>query len=273
MRLIHLSDLHFGAVDPGLPGNLRTAIIAAKADLLVVSGDLTQRGRKAEFQQAKEFLDSLPLPKLVVPGNHDVQGSWNFWERFTTPFRNYQNIIHADMEPVWSEPGLIVSGANSARPVGWNLDWSRGRLSGRQVARMAKQYELANTADLRVFVVHHPPAAPPGGTERHLIGRLKEFTAFVNEAGVDLVLSGHFHMSYAQTLPLPGAPHTRSCVFSSVSTATSHRLKGEPNGFHLIDGNHRQLTIRDWAWTGMVYAERRAWEFKADSVTRNWRRL
>jgi 3',5'-cyclic AMP phosphodiesterase CpdA len=271
MRLIHISDLHFGAVDPGLPDNLRTAIIAAKADLLVVSGDLTQRGLKREFRQAREFLDSLPLPRLVVPGNHDVQGSWNFWERFLSPFRNYRNLIHTDLEPVWSEPGLIVTGANSARPAGWNLDWSRGRLSRRQVARMAGQYAVADAGDLRVMVVHHPPAAPPDGTARHLLGRLKQFTGAVNEAGVDLVLSGHFHMSYAQALPLPGGRIARSCVLSSVSTATSHRLKGETNGFHLIEGNQSHLTVRDWAWTGNVYAERRAWEFEADPVTRDWR--
>lgn len=273
MRLIHLSDLHFGAVDPGMPDKLRTAITAAKGDLLVVSGDLTQRGRKAEFRQAREFLDSLPMPRLVVPGNHDVQGSWNFWERFLTPFRNYRNIIHVETEPVWSEPGLIVSGANSARPAGWNLDWSRGRLSRRQVARMAGLYGMVDVGDLRVLVVHHPPAAPPGGTARHLLGGLKEFTGAVNEAGVDLVLSGHFHMSYAQALPLPGGQCKRSCVLSSVSTAISHRLKGEPNGFHLIDGNQRHLAIRDLAWTGSAYAERRAWKFQADPGTRDWQIL
>lgn len=271
MRLIHISDLHFGAVDPGLPNNLRTAIIAAKADLLVVSGDLTQRGRKTEFQQAKEFLDSLPIPQLVVPGNHDVQGSWNFWERFLTPFGNYRNIINTNLEPVWSTSGLIVNGANSARPAGWNLDWSRGRLSRRQVARMASLFGKADADDLRVLVVHHPPAAPPDGTARHLLGGLKEFTGAVNEADVDLVLSGHFHMSYAQALPLQGAQIARSCVLSSVSTATSHRLKGEPNGFHLIDGNRCHLTVRDWAWTGDIYAERRTWDFEADPVTRDWR--
>ncbi len=273
MRLIHISDLHFGAVDPGLPDNLRTAIVAAEADLLVVSGDLTQRGLKREFRQAREFLDSLPLPRLVVPGNHDVQGSWKFWERFLTPFRTYRNFTHADTEPVWSKPGLIVAGANSARPVGWNFDWSRGRLSRRQMARMAGLFGMADAGDLRVLVVHHPPAAPPDGTARHLLGRLKEFTGAVNEAGVDLVLSGHFHMSYAQALPLPGGRHARFCVFSSVSTATSHRLKGEPNGFHLIDGNQSHLAIRDWAWTGTVCGERRAWGFEGDPGTRDWRLL
>ena len=108
------------------------------------------------------------------------------------------------------------------------------------------------------------------GLHGTLLGRLAEFTGAVNEAGVDLVLSGHFHMSYAQALHLPGGHLSRSCVLSSVSTATSHRLKGEPNGFHLIDGNARQLTIQDWAWTGTTYAERRSWDFEADPASRDW---
>lgn len=98
----------------------------------------------------------------------------------------------------------MVTGANSARPADWNLDWSRGRLSRCQMVRVAGQHAMADSCDLRVLVVHHPPASPP-------------------------------------------------------------------NGFHLIDGNQRRLTIRDWPWTGSVYAERRVWEFEADPVTRDWR--
>ena len=105
-------------------------------------------------------------------------------------------------------------GANSARPAGWYLDWSRGRLSRRQLARLAKSYTPAKPDELRVLVVHHPPAAPPGGTARHLIGRLQEFSDAVNRIGVDLVLSGHFHMSYAQALPLQGGSAPRAlCSF------------------------------------------------------------
>jgi hypothetical protein len=92
----------------------------------------------------------------------------------------------------------------------------------------------------------------------------------VNRAGIDLVLSGHFHMSYAQTLHLRAAPAPRACVFSSVSTATSHRLKGEPNGFHIIDGDARELCIEDWAWNGTTYARRREWKFRSENTTRDW---
>ncbi len=273
MRLVHISDLHFGAVHEGMEDHLRTAILKATPALVVVSGDLTMRGRREEFHEAKGFLDSIPLPQLVVPGNHDVQGSWRFWERFSTPFGNYRNTISTNLEPVWRSPGIIVAGMNSARPAGWHADWSRGQLSRRQMARLNTLYGGVDPEALRVLVVHHPPAAPPHGTARHLIGRLREFTDAVKEAGVDLVLSGHFHISYARALPLPGGMGPASCVLSSVSTATSHRLKGEPNGFHVIEGDAQGLVIEDWAWTGGSYEKRRAWEFASDSATRDWRRL
>lgn len=247
--------------------------MALQPDLVVVSGDLTQRGRTLEFEQAREFLDSIPLPRLVVPGNHDVQGTWKFWERFLTPFQNYRRIVDTDLEPVFRTERMVAAGANSARPVGWNLDWSRGRLSRQQMGRIMCLYERADQDSLRVLVVHHPPAAPPRGTPRHLLGGLREFTGAVNQAGVDLVLSGHFHMSYAQALALPGGRTSRSCVLSSVSTATSHRLKGEPNGFHYIDGDAHRLTIQDWAWTGGSYAAKRLWIFESDPSTRDWRLL
>jgi 3',5'-cyclic AMP phosphodiesterase CpdA len=139
MRLIHISDLHFGAEDRRLPQRLRAAIINAAPDMVALSGDLTQRGLTSEFHEAKTFLDSIPLPSLVVPGNHDVQGTWKFWERFLTPWNNYRRIISQDLEPVWQQPGALVIGVNSARPAGWYLDWSRGKLSSVQGAAIVKQ--------------------------------------------------------------------------------------------------------------------------------------
>ncbi len=272
MRLVHLSDLHFGAVEPGLPAALRATIMDAGPDLVAVSGDLTMRGLKREFQEAKAFLDSIPLPQIVVPGNHDVQGAWRFWERFLCPWKNYQSIVGPDLQPVWRAPGIHVLGANSARPAGWYLDWSRGRVSRRQMASLASSFGAPDKNALQVLVVHHPPAAPPGGTPRHLIGRLQEFSSAVNRAGVDLVLSGHFHISYAQALALKAGPVTRSCILSSVSTATSHRRKGEPNGFHLIEGDAREVMIQDWAWNGAQYLQSRTWTFQS-SPERDWKML
>jgi hypothetical protein len=97
MRLIHISDLHFGAEDPRLPQRLRAAIIQAAPDMVALSGDLTQSGLKPEFEEAKAFLDSFTFPLLVVPGNHDVQGTWKFWERFLTPWKMNHACIRARM--------------------------------------------------------------------------------------------------------------------------------------------------------------------------------
>lgn len=270
MRLVHLSDLHFGAVDPVLPEALRTAVLQAEPEVMIVSGDLTQRGRAREFVEARAFLDSIPLPQLVVPGNHDVPRWWVVWERFRRPWRHFRRLVQEDLEPVWSQPGLFVMGTNSARTAGWHLDWSRGRLSHHQMARLVKLGQAADADALRVLVVHHPPAAPPQGTRRHLIGRQREFSQAVNLAGVDLVLAGHFHISYAQTLRLSGGSAARNCVLSAVSTAISHRLKGEPNGFHVIEGDARQLTVQACGWNGTGYTPGKKWHFHRAPDKRDW---
>lgn len=263
MRLLHLSDLHFGAVTADLPARLTEAVIQAAPELVVVSGDLTQRGRAKEFSEARAFLDSLPFPQVVVPGNHDVPRWWVVWERFRRPWRRFRRLVQEDLEPVWSSPDTFVIGTNSARVAGWHPDWSRGRLSHRQMARMVHLAQESDPGSLRVLVVHHPPAAPPTGTHRHLIGRQREFSQSVNLAGVDLVLAGHFHVSYARLLPLSGGHAARSCVLSAVSTALSHRLKGEPNGFHLIEGNAAELHVQSWAWNEKNYAPHADWRFLA----------
>jgi len=273
MRLVHLSDLHFGAVDPLLPGLLQRAVMQAAPDVLVVSGDLTQHGRSHEFREAKAFLDSIPLPQLVVPGNHDVPLWWVIWERFRRPWQRYRRLVHHELEPFWSSPGLWIIGVNSARVMGWHPDWSRGRLSHSQMARLIRKGQAADADALRVLVVHHPPAAPPQGIRRQLIGRRREFSAAVNQAGIDLVLAGHFHISYAQALPLSGGHAERSCVLSAVSTATSHRLKGEPNGFHVIEGDAHAMSIQAWTWDGSAYSAGRTWRFQSDLGNRHWQEL
>jgi hypothetical protein len=149
---------------------------------------------------------------------------------------------------------------NSARPGGWYLDWSRGRVSAGQLIRLRKKYRQAPADALRILVVHHPPAAPPQGTRRHLIDKRPALFGALNEAGVDLVLSGHFHMSYAVGMQLPGA-YPRQCVLSVTSTATSHRLKGEPNGFHVIEGDRSALRIAARNWDGTAYTEAHSWTF------------
>ena len=105
--LVHLSDLHFGRVDAELLDPLVAAVAAATPALVVVSGDLTQRAREREFEEARDFLDRLPAPRLVVPGNHDVP-LYRVWERFLSPLGKYRRIIEPDLEPSFVDGEISV---------------------------------------------------------------------------------------------------------------------------------------------------------------------
>lgn len=265
--LVHISDLHFGAEEPGLPEALRQAVAAEKADLLVASGDFSQHGTRRELREARAFLDSLPSPRLVVPGNHDIPHGLRLWARFAHPFADYRAEISPETEPVWQTEALLVAGVNSVRPGGWYLDWSRGDVALRQMARLARLFAAAPEGALRVMVAHHPTAAPPGGTHRHLLEHSRHFFRELGRLPVDLILSGHFHQSYVVPVRLPpseGRPR-RSVVLSVASTAISFRRQGEPNGYHVIEAAPDRIVVRARTWDGETFAPSRGWTFLRDA--------
>jgi len=107
--LVHLSDLHFGRIDPSLVEPLRRAVTDAQPDLTVISGDFTQRARRSQFAAAREFLDSLKIKTLVVPGNHDIP-LFDVVERFAAPLTRYRQFISAELEPEYEDDEMIVVG-------------------------------------------------------------------------------------------------------------------------------------------------------------------
>src|SRR5688500_13517011 len=122
--LVHLSDLHFGRIDPAVVAPLAEAVRAARPDLIAVSGDFTQRARRTEFEAARAFLDALEPPKLLVPGNHDVP-LWNVAARFLTPLTRYRHYITPELEPEHEDEEMIALGINTARA----LAWGEGRIN------------------------------------------------------------------------------------------------------------------------------------------------
>lgn len=268
MRLVHLSDLHFGALAEARPVALHAAVLKAQPDHVIVSGDLAQRGTSAQLKEAATFLRTLPFPVFIVPGNHDMPGPARLYTRFFHPWRRYRSLVNQDIEPSFISSEIAIIGLNSARTGGFYLDWSRGRLSPSQMRRVIDHCAKAPQSALRVLVVHHPPAAPPQGTKRHLLDRREALFRALNTAGVDLILSGHFHLSYAVPLTLPGAL-PRHCILSVTASATSHRPKGEPNGFHVIDATSQAMTIQAHTWAGASYEPARQWRFER-AENRDW---
>jgi 3',5'-cyclic AMP phosphodiesterase CpdA len=271
MRIVHLSDLHLGAISPGLPEALIASVAAVAPDMTVISGDLTQRGRRSEYLLARELMSKLPAPLFVVPGNHDMPHGLRLWSRFRNTFSAYQTLIQRELEPLWMDASVVIAGLNSAVPGGWYLDWDRGRICAHQLIELRRKLAGVPHDALRVLVIHHPPASPPGGTKRHLLDNRTALFGALNEIGIDLVLSGHFHLSYAMAVPLPG-PTSRSCVLSVTSTATSTRLKGEPNGFHVIETSSKSLTVHAHTWGDAGYSRLCSWCFRCTSG-RDWRKV
>ncbi|MGV3525484.1 MAG: metallophosphoesterase family protein [Candidatus Sericytochromatia bacterium] len=245
-RLIHLSDLHFGTVTPVMSERLLTQLHELKPDLVVISGDLTQRARSDEFRAARDFIRELPQPHLVVPGNHDL-AAFRLHERLAYPWQKWKKYISRQLEPVVREPGFVAVGLNTARRVSLHLDWSRGRINDTQLNWVDHQLRSATPEQVRVLVTHHPFLLSDMAHGRGLIGRFDMAWPRLQKAGVDLVLSGHLHLAYAKAL--------KGMIVAQAGSGLSHRLKGEANSFNLIEARRDLIAITQMAWAGDHFSE------------------
>lgn len=246
--IAHISDLHFGAEDPAVVVGLAADIGRAPPDLVVVSGDLTQRARHAEYAAAARFLAALPAPVLAVPGNHDVT-PYNLIERFTDPWRRWRAHMAADTAPDWQDGHVLVMGLNTARRGGLYLNWARGGASDGRLRALARRAAAAPPGLFRIVVAHHPFAAPALAPAARLAGNAGAALACFTRLGVRMVLTGHLH--------LPETAATTACGIRLVQapTATSHRLRGAPNAYHRITVAEGAAHITTRVWTGVAWAD------------------
>ncbi|MDX2152181.1 MAG: metallophosphoesterase [Bryobacteraceae bacterium] len=223
--IVHLSDLHFGRVDAHVGPALVNAIRAARPDLIAISGDFTQHGRRHEFVEAREFVRALPGRVLAVPGNHDM-AFMNPFRRFTERLSMYRRYIAEDTEPSFVDGEIAVCGLNTAR-----VELFRGgRVSRRQVEKLERFMAEAAPGLTRVLVTHHPFDLPERFAARELIGR-DVFARVVRV--VDLMLAGHMHVAHAGPTAERHKVAGQSAVFVQAGTM-SRRLRGEGNSFQLI---------------------------------------
>jgi len=246
MRTIaHLSDLHFGRLDRAIPPALIAAIDAAEPDVVVLSGDLTQRARRREFDDAREFLDDLPSPQIVVPGNHDVP-LYNVVARTLTPLARYRRTISDDLEPFYADDEIAVAGVNTAR----SLTLTSGRINRRQVERACARLAECGPGVTRIVVTHHPFDVPDPRDARGVLGRAGMAMAEFAVHGVDIILSGHLHLGgVSQSATRYKAPG-RSPLLIQAGSATSTRLRGGVNSFNLVRIDRARVSIERPDWSG-----------------------
>ena len=168
--IAHVSDLHFGTVVPSIAEGLVADLQTLQPSLVVISGDLTQRARRGQFAEARAFLQRLPQPQLVVPGNHDIP-FFDVTRRFLSPLTRYREFISEEVNPVHADDELFVVGLNTAR----SFTWQSGRISEEQVCLLKETLQRAGSRT-KVLVTHHPFIPPPYGAGIETPGMLNRRT-------------------------------------------------------------------------------------------------
>ena len=246
--LVHLSDLHFGRVDHRLLSPLAERVRAVHPHLVVVSGDLTQRAKAAQFRDARRFLDTLPRPQLVVPGNHDVP-LYNVFQRFLQPLLKYRRYISPELEPEFVDAEIAVVGVNTAR----SAVFKGGRINALQIDRV-RQRLCDLTEPVKIVVTHHPFDLPEGHDARQLVGRARQAMAMFASCGADILLAGHLHASHTGDTAARYKIDNFAALVVQAGTATSVRVRGEANSFNVLRVERPRVRIERYEWNGADFS-------------------
>lgn len=249
-RIAHLSDIHFGANDPTIVAATIDWLKERQPDLVIISGDLTQRARERQFRDAAAYLQALRqngLRLLVIPGNHDVP-LYDVIRRFASPLGRYKRHISADLCPWVETDEAAILGINTAR----SLTIKDGRINTDQMQLVRQRFNGVAPDKTRILVTHHPLFKLPIGQGNELseaVGRHQDALQAINDAGIHLTLAGHFHRTYAEAARKMVAEAGPTLVIQA-GTATSTRLRNqEPQSFnwlHVERGNRMELQVIVW---------------------------
>ena len=250
-RILHLSDLHFGA--PYVPdvGNAVLQLAPTlSADAVVISGDLTERAQRDQFRAAADFLSTLPdIPQLCVPGNHDVP-LYRIGERFLAPHSLYREFISDALNPVLELKNAVIIGLDSTAP---RRTISNGRIHQWQLDIAEEIFADAPLGAARIVVAHHHFAPAPDTLYDRTMPKAKRAIMRFVEDDVDMILGGHLHRAYiGNTLDVyPGIHRERGIVVVQSGTTTSRRGRGrerEKNSLNVIDIDSARMTITHYLY-------------------------
>ena len=259
--LLQISDPHFGTERPPVIDALRRLSAQLAPEVLVLSGDITQRARKAQFSAARAFVDSLRIGRLLaIPGNHDIP-LFNVAARVLCPYAKHQRAFGTELEPVLDMADLLVLCVNTTR-------WYRhedGEVSSAQVLRVAQRLEAARPGQLRIVVTHQPVSVQRAQDVPDRLHGARRAVQAWSRAGADLILGGHIHLPFVQALHEQHADLARKCWAVQAGTAVSARVRADAgNSVNLIRcaeprGGVRRATIERWDYAAASDAfERRA---------------
>lgn len=243
-KIAHLSDMHFGSHEPRVTDDLVRSVHGEQPDLVVLSGDFTQRARQWQFEAARDFVNRLPEPKLVIPGNHDMP-LFNIVARLFWPFSGYNKFI----EPLgvagqsYRDEEMAVIGLNTAR----RFTGKNGRISKEQVERVHEFFRDLGEGVTRILVTHHPLGQIANEVFVDLAFRSSLAFPRVVEAGVQMMLSGHHHRCLSGTIEETEDKEQALIVYAGTANSTRTR-EGDGNTYNLIliDGHDVEVRVMRW---------------------------
>jgi 3',5'-cyclic AMP phosphodiesterase CpdA len=258
--LLQISDMHFGTEQPPVVEALLRLANEVKPAVVVVSGDITQRARSAQFEAARDFVARISAPAIVaIPGNHDIP-LFNVFARLFYPYAGFERTFGEDLEPEWQSNEFMVIGVNTTRPE----RHKDGEVSAEQVERVARRLREATANQLRV-VVTHQPVYVLRGSEIH--NRLHGYEAAIkawSQAGADVIMGGHIHLPYIAALH-EEQKLSRRCWVVQAGTAVSSRVRAHhPNSVNVL----RHLSVDECVAERWDYSveKNEFWRVKAEHL-------
>ncbi len=258
--IAHISDLHFGTEDRQVAEGLVKDLHRIQPELVINSGDFTQRARRSQYKSAADYMKRLPRPQLSVPGNHDIP-LFDIFRRFLSPLGRYKYYISDELLPRYVDDDLTVLGIDTTR----SLTWKSGRISLDQIEEMERILSSLPPSNFKIVVTHHPFLPPPGqeDTGIDIVGRAGSALEVLERCEVDLLLAGHLHHGYTGDVRAYYPSSQRAIIVAQAGTAISNRVRHEPNGYNIIrlKDEYIGIEVRRWSGSDNTFTEADTIEF------------
>src|SRR3954462_6014551 len=228
MKIVQMSDIHVGS---GLfrPDLLSSAIEETNSlapDLFATVGDLTTEECRWEFEEAKEYLDRIECPNVVVAmGNHDARSvGYRHFEEF---FGMREGAVTV---PVPEGEAKVVA-LDSTKP-----DLDEGEVGREHYAWLDSEFRGWDRGPKILMIHHHILAVPGTGRDVNILRDAGDVMAILRELGVDLVLSGHRHVPYVWSISGVRVLHS--------GTVSTLRVRGTmPPSYNVIEIDADEVRI------------------------------
>lgn len=251
LALLHISDLHFGpAYVPRVGEALQRLAPELEVDVIVASGDFTQRAKREQFEEARQYLDRLPpVPLVVVPGNHDVP-LYRFAERWFNPHKLYQEYISPDLNRVLRIDHAVIVSLDSTAP---HTAITNGRINAEQLEFCARAFADSPPGAVKIVVAHHHFAPAPDYEGGQVMPQARRALDRFTQLRVDLILGGHLHRAYiGNSLDVyPGVDREHGIIIAQCGTTTSRRGRGrerEKNTLNFIRVDDETIRITHYMY-------------------------